>query len=70
MKRPILLTDEEILHSENFKYLKKACEEYFDELEVSDESSEFEGEENEVFEQALFTLYGDEVFDWINEKKI
>lgn len=51
--------------------LIEACKEYIEWLDSDDyhedRSSDYE---NEIFEQALFAVYGPKVFDWISERML
>lgn len=62
-KKPVLIEDDKI----SLDKLKDICKEYIDFIE-GDEFSADNDFETYISERALTTLFGDNVFEFINEK--
>ena len=52
------------LISPNFSELVRACSDYIDILEKQGETSD---SQHFIFEEAMNAVYGEDVWDWINE---
>ena len=65
MKKPILLKDEEI----NLKELKEQCQSYIDYIDDDEKYSEDNDNAHYVFEKAMETLFGKDVWKFINERQ-
>lgn len=51
----------------NIQPLKSICQEYID-FVASEEHHEDNDFKNHIFEKAMITIYGENVFDWINSR--
>ena len=53
----------------NLEELRKICQEYVDFVDSDVEYYEDHDFDQYIFEKAMIALYGDDVFNWINERR-
>ena len=58
-----------ILENPDISRLVKICQEYMDFVDNDEEYYEDNGYEHYIFEEAMSTLFGKRVFDFINERR-
>ena len=64
MEKPNLLNDKEI----DLKGLKKICQDYIDFIDNDEEYYEDNDFSEYIFEKAMQTFFGNNVFEWINKR--
>lgn len=57
------------LNQVNLDELREICQEYIDFVDSNDEYYEDNNFDQYIFEKAMIALYGEDVFNWINERR-
>lgn len=65
MEKPNIMRDIDI----DLEPLKKICQQYMDFVDNDEEYHEDNDFKHYIFETAMQTLYGENVWDWINKRQ-
>lgn len=65
MEKPKQLTEKEIDLTE----LRNVCQGYIDFIDNDNEYYEDNNNDHYIFEKAMTTIFGKDVFDWINQRQ-